>query len=133
MKGFTLVELVVSLALIAIITLVGVMNFTDYNEKKLLQTEADGLAQELQELKVLAFSGNKVNDDIPEAYCLFKKENGYSELEVSQKRDALENVLIPEAIPAHLSRLRGAGFIKTDLFLKWFNFVSIICQKEKTI
>jgi tRNA (cmo5U34)-methyltransferase len=58
-----------------------------------------------------------------------KRENGYSQLAVSQKRDALENVLIPESIQTHLSRLARAGFLKTDIFLKWFNFTSIICQK----
>jgi prepilin-type N-terminal cleavage/methylation domain-containing protein len=108
MKGFTLVELIVSLALVAIITLIGVMNFTDYNEKKLLQTEVDGLAQELQELKVLAFSGQKINSDIPEAYCLFKEQEGYKvfadmdgDLEQTSKDELLKTIEYGRGVQTH--------------------------------
>jgi tRNA (cmo5U34)-methyltransferase len=62
-------------------------------------------------------------------YYDFKKENGYCELEISQKREALENVLIPETIDAHLARLQKIGFQKTDIWFKWFNFSSLVCQK----
>ncbi|OQY16265.1 MAG: carboxy-S-adenosyl-L-methionine synthase CmoA [Desulfobacteraceae bacterium 4572_35.1] len=62
-------------------------------------------------------------------YYRFKKENGYSQLEISQKRDALENVLIPETIEQHQHRLQQVGFKKIDVWLKWFNFTSILCIK----
>ncbi|MEA1967295.1 MAG: carboxy-S-adenosyl-L-methionine synthase CmoA [Thermodesulfobacteriota bacterium] len=62
-------------------------------------------------------------------YKNFKKENGYSELEISQKRDALEKVLIPETIEMHTKRLERAGFKNMDVWLKWFNFASIIAVK----
>ncbi len=62
-------------------------------------------------------------------YKKFKLENGYSELEISQKRDALEKVLIPETISDHEKRIKGAGFNKFDIFLKWFNFASMIAYK----
>lgn len=62
-------------------------------------------------------------------YYGFKKENGYSELEISQKREALENFLIPETIENHLTRLNHAGFHQIDIWLKWFNFSSWICVK----
>jgi len=62
-------------------------------------------------------------------YYRFKKENGYSQLEISQKRDALENVLIPETIEQHQQRLRQTGFNQIDVWLKWFNFASLICIK----
>ncbi|MDY0191300.1 MAG: carboxy-S-adenosyl-L-methionine synthase CmoA [Desulfuromonas sp.] len=62
-------------------------------------------------------------------YYRLKKENGYSQLEISQKRDALENVLIPETIEQHQLRLNSAGFHKIDVWLKWFNFTSILCIK----
>ena len=62
-------------------------------------------------------------------YYRFKKENGYSELEISQKRDALENVLVPETVAAHQERLRRCGFTACDLWLKWFNFCSWICRR----
>lgn len=62
-------------------------------------------------------------------YYRFKKENGYSQLEISQKRDALEDVLIPETIDQHQQRLRQLGFNQLDIWLKWFNFASFICVK----
>lgn len=62
-------------------------------------------------------------------YYRFKKENGYSELEISQKRDALENVLVPETVAAHQERLKRCGFTVCDLWLKWFNFCSWICKR----
>jgi len=62
-------------------------------------------------------------------YKEFKLENGYSELEISQKRDALEKVLVPETILDHEERIRTAGFNNFDIFLKWFNFASMIAYK----
>ncbi|MBU1171249.1 MAG: carboxy-S-adenosyl-L-methionine synthase CmoA [Proteobacteria bacterium] len=63
-------------------------------------------------------------------YYRFKMENGYSNLEISQKRDALETVLIPESVKAHLSRFSRAGFTTMDVWQKWFNFTSFICIKH---
>lgn len=62
-------------------------------------------------------------------YHTFKRENGYSELEISQKREALEKVLIPETMEQHLDRLHQAGFSAVDLWLKWFNFAAWIAIK----
>jgi len=62
-------------------------------------------------------------------YYAFKRENGYCELEISQKREALENVLIPETVETHLIRLQQIGFKKIDVWFKWFNFCSLVCQK----
>lgn len=62
-------------------------------------------------------------------YYKFKQQNGYSLLEISQKRDALENVLIPETIEQHNARLHQIGFQQIDVWLKWFNFASLICIK----
>ena len=63
-------------------------------------------------------------------YNKFKLENGYSELEISRKRDALENILIPEDIETHLKRVKKAGFKIVDVWLKWFNFASLIAIKN---
>jgi len=63
-------------------------------------------------------------------YYRFKKENGYSQLEISQKREALENVLIPETCEQHVARLCAVGFEKIDIWLKWFNFMSLLCLKN---
>lgn len=64
-----------------------------------------------------------------EFYYRFKAENGYSELEISQKREALETVLLPESLDQHLHRLRQVGFAQPLVWLKWFNFASILCRK----
>lgn len=55
-----------------------------------------------------------------------KRRNHYSALEVARKRAALENVLIPESVAAHRDRLQRAGFARSAVWLRYFNFVSII-------
>jgi len=55
-----------------------------------------------------------------------KRRNDYSALEVSRKRAALENVLIPETVTAHKERLAAAGFSRSAVWLRYFNFVSIV-------
>jgi tRNA (cmo5U34)-methyltransferase len=59
----------------------------------------------------------------------FKRENGYSELEISRKREALEKVLIPESLESHMRRLDRAGFAAMDVWLKWFNFAALMAIK----
>jgi len=55
-----------------------------------------------------------------------KRRNDYSALEISRKRAALENVLIPETVSAHRDRLLRMGFSSAAVWLRYFNFVSII-------
>lgn len=62
-------------------------------------------------------------------YYRFKAENGYSQMEISQKREALENVLVPESIEMHQERLQKSGFEAFDVWLKWFNFASMLAMK----
>lgn len=59
----------------------------------------------------------------------FKRANGYSDLEISQKRTALENVLIAETVPQHQLRLRQAGFTTAVVWFQAFNFVSLLAIK----
>jgi tRNA (cmo5U34)-methyltransferase len=59
----------------------------------------------------------------------FKRANGYSDLEISQKRSALEKVLIPETIACHQKRLQDAGFSSPELWFQCFNFVSLVAIK----
>lgn len=61
-----------------------------------------------------------------EMHHAFKHANGYSDLEISQKRAALEQVLIPETLDVHRNRLREAGFAHVDLWFKCCNFASLI-------
>ncbi len=58
----------------------------------------------------------------------FKKANGYSDLEVAQKRTALENVLIPETLEQNKKRLFDAGFKNVNLWFQCFNFVSLVAE-----
>jgi len=58
-----------------------------------------------------------------------KRRHDYSELEISRKRAALENVLIPETVAAHRARLQAAGFSHSAVWLRYFNFVSIIAMR----
>lgn len=59
----------------------------------------------------------------------FKRANGYSELEIAQKRSALEQVLIPEPLQTHRDRLKQAGFASVDVWFQCFNFASLIAIK----
>lgn len=59
----------------------------------------------------------------------FKRANGYSDLEIAQKRSALEKVLLPEPLTVHKERLLQAGFRSVDVWFQCFNFASIIAFK----
>lgn len=59
----------------------------------------------------------------------FKRAHGYSDLEISQKRSALENRLIPETIEQHKQRLTSAGFAASDVWYQCFNFMSLMAVK----
>lgn len=74
--------------------------------------------------------GEKVNDVLTSLYYDFKRDNHYSELEISQKREALENVLIPLTLSENLEMLGSAGFQERELYLKWINFVTIVALRE---
>lgn len=68
----------------------------------------------------------ELNTDLHHA---FKRSNGYSDLEISQKRSALENVLKPETLKQHQDRLFGAGFSSCDVWFQCFNFASLVAVK----
>jgi len=59
----------------------------------------------------------------------FKRTNGYSELEISQKRSSLEHVMKPDTLKQHQSRLRAQGFGHIDVWFQCFNFVSMVAIK----
>jgi len=62
-------------------------------------------------------------------YYDFKRRNGYSELEIAQKREALENVLIPYKLLENRELLKSVGFRYVDVFFKWYNFCGIVAVK----
>ena len=59
----------------------------------------------------------------------FKKYQGYSDLEIAQKRASLENVLIPNSEQLHLDRLNAAGFSEAQMFSRCLNFASFLAVK----
>ena len=58
-----------------------------------------------------------------------KRRNGYSEMEIAQKREALENVLIPYRIEENRDLLLACGFRKFQEFFRWYNFAGMIAVK----
>ncbi len=62
-------------------------------------------------------------------HLLFKQANGYSQLEISQKRSALENVLIPDSLAVHHARLQEAGFAAVHTWFQCFNFAAVAAIK----
>ncbi|HRN57892.1 MAG TPA: carboxy-S-adenosyl-L-methionine synthase CmoA [Agriterribacter sp.] len=79
--------------------------------------------------KILA-EDSRFNRDFITYYYNYKRRNNYSELEISQKREALENVLIPYKLSENMGMLRDAGFTHSELFFKWYNFTGIIATKK---
>ena len=75
------------------------------------------------------FNDKNENEAMIKLHHHMKELNGYEKLEISGKRKSLENVLIPEKIESHLDRLKKAGFENTLIWLKCFNFASLIAFK----
>lgn len=76
-----------------------------------------------------SFSDAKIGDLLFNMHHDFKRANGYSELEISQKRTMLENVMLTDTIETHKDRLKFAGFTHIDTWFQCFNFGSIIAIK----
>ncbi len=62
-------------------------------------------------------------------YHAFKSRNGYSDLEIAQKREALENVLVPFRVDENVEQLRRAGFVEIDCFFRWYNFAGFVARR----
>jgi len=63
-------------------------------------------------------------------YYDMKRRNGYSDTEIAQKREALENVLVPYRITENTELLKRNGFAEVDTFFKWYNFAGILAVKK---
>ena len=77
----------------------------------------------------VVFDDGHLNGLLADIHHDFKRAHGYSDLEVSQKRNALENVLVPETIATHRERLTLAGFSSVDVWFQCFNFMSMLAVK----
>ena len=79
--------------------------------------------------KILA-EDSRFNSDFIKYYYDMKRRHHYSEMEISQKREALENVLIPYKLSENIALLRDVGFEHCETFFKWYNFTGIIAKKS---
>jgi len=99
--------------------------------EKLLKKIMDGLVENGVVIiveKILA-EDSRFNRDFIEYYYNYKRSQHYSEMEISQKREALENVLIPYKLSENMLMLREAGFSHCEIFFKWYNFSGLIAVK----
>jgi tRNA (cmo5U34)-methyltransferase len=79
--------------------------------------------------KVLTNDSN-MNRLFIDFYYDFKRRNHYSEVEISKKREALENVLIPYRLDENLELFRRNGFSTVETFFQWYNFAGFLCVKN---
>jgi len=79
--------------------------------------------------KILA-EDSMFNRDFIKYYYDYKRRNHYSDLEISQKREALENVLVPYKLSENFLMLEQVGFSHCETFFKWYNFAGIIAHKK---
>ncbi|GAA0397437.1 carboxy-S-adenosyl-L-methionine synthase CmoA [Cocleimonas flava] len=78
----------------------------------------------------IIFDNEEENQQQIEWYHNMKRSNGYSDLEISQKRAALENVMIPDTLEQHQTRLQEAGFSQSYQWFQSFNFISLVALKS---
>lgn len=74
----------------------------------------------------LRFADEAEHELLGELHLAFKRANGYSELEIAQKRSAIENVMKPDSLEQHRERLLAAGFSKVVPWFQCLNFASLI-------
>ncbi|MFV0478325.1 MAG: carboxy-S-adenosyl-L-methionine synthase CmoA [Parahaliea sp.] len=77
----------------------------------------------------LTFEDPHLNALNIELHHQFKRANGYSDLEIAQKRNALDKVLLPETLKQHRQRITRAGFSSCEVWFQCFNFASLIALK----
>ncbi|MGB2375085.1 MAG: carboxy-S-adenosyl-L-methionine synthase CmoA [Porticoccaceae bacterium] len=77
----------------------------------------------------LHFEPESLNNLLTELHHQFKRDQGYTELEISQKRDAIDKVLLPETLTSHIQRLKDCGFKSVSPWFQCYNFGSLIAIK----
>lgn len=113
-----------------------VLNFTlQFIEREKRQAVLNNIAQNIVDGGILVISEKITHDDevcrdtIIDLHHDFKRANGYSELEISQKRTALENVMKIDSLETQINRLKTAGFKHVTPWFQCFNFISIMAVK----
>ncbi|NMP16770.1 MULTISPECIES: carboxy-S-adenosyl-L-methionine synthase CmoA [unclassified Thalassotalea] len=113
-----------------------VLNFTlQFIEQDKRQQLMDKIAESLLPGGILILSEKIYDGDetcrelLNDLHHDFKRANGYSDLEIAQKRAAIENVMRPDVLETHYQRLRQAGFSHATSWFQCFNFFSLIAIK----
>ena len=75
------------------------------------------------------FDDERAHELLIDLHHDFKRANGYSELEISQKRSAIENVMRPDSIETHKARFTNIGFSSSEVWFQCFNFGSMFAIK----
>lgn len=100
--------------------------------ERLLKSIVDGMVPNgvLILVEKILTEDTAFNRDFIKYYYNNKRRSNYSEMEISQKREALENVLIPYKLSENIHMLREAGFASCETFFKWYNFSGLIAIKK---
>lgn len=100
--------------------------------ERLVQSIYDGLQTDgvLILIEKILAEESSFNRDFIKYYYDMKRRHSYSEMEISQKREALENVLIPYKLSEDNLLLRESGFAHVEIFFKWYNFAGLIAIKK---
>jgi tRNA (cmo5U34)-methyltransferase len=102
------------------------------NREKLLRSIYEGLNKGgvLILVEEILAEEDQFNRDFLNYYYNYKRRNNYSEMEITQKRAALENVLVPYKLSENIELLKQTGFSHCELFFKWYNFAGLIATKD---
>ncbi|MCY4130100.1 MAG: carboxy-S-adenosyl-L-methionine synthase CmoA [Gammaproteobacteria bacterium] len=103
-----------------------VLQFIDqYDRSKMLKKIRRGLRDD-----GLLILTEKIHADTEfvEYHHSFKRSRGYSELEITQKRDALEKVMVIDSLETHQTRLNNAGFSQVTVWFQLLNWISLIAR-----
>jgi tRNA (cmo5U34)-methyltransferase len=98
---------------------------------ELIKRLYDGLNEEGMFIfsEKIIFDDKRLDKQVVDVYYAYKKEQGYSEYEISQKREALENVLIPFTIKENIQMCKEAGFSEISTIFQWANFATFVAKK----
>ncbi len=114
-----------------VILLLSMMFVRPLRREQLMKRIVDGLPQNGCLIMVEKISGahTLLNRLFIKNYYEYKKREGYSQMEIAQKRESLENVLIPYRFEENIDLLQTAGFNQVDEFFRWYNFCGIVAVK----
>tara|TARA_B100001057_G_scaffold500546_1_gene616232 strand:- start:7024 stop:7761 length:738 start_codon:yes stop_codon:yes gene_type:complete len=114
-----------------------VLNFTlQFIQKEKRSSVIDSIYNGLNKGGILVLSEKVIDENkfkeklLVELHHTRKKNKGYSAKEIIRKQASLKNILTPETVNDHQNRLNRAGFINNLIWLRYFNFISIIAIKD---